>query len=41
MGKVYRAILDQLIARGWTAPRSPVRIGRLHLLRIVVQYGFV
>jgi phytoene synthase len=41
MGKVYHAILDQLIARGWTAPRSPVRIGRLHLLRIVLQYGFV
>jgi phytoene synthase len=41
MGKVYRAILDQLVARGWAAPRSPVRVGRLHLLRIVVQHGFV
>lgn len=41
MGKVYHAILDQLVARGWTAPRSPVRVGRLHLLRIVVQHGFV
>jgi phytoene synthase len=41
MSKVYHAILDGLIARGWAAPRSPVRIGRLHLLRIVLQYGFV
>ena len=41
MGKVYHAILDRLIARGWTAPRSPVRVSRLHLLRIVLQYGFV
>ncbi|MGA8155955.1 MAG: squalene/phytoene synthase family protein, partial [Rhodoplanes sp.] len=41
MGKVYRRILDQLVARGWSAPRSPVRVGRLHLLRIVAQYGFV
>jgi squalene synthase HpnD len=41
MGKVYYAILDQLVARGWAAPRSPVRVGRLHLLRIVVQHGFI
>lgn len=41
MGKVYHAILDQLVARGWTAPRSPVRVSRLHLLRIVLQHGFV
>jgi phytoene synthase len=41
MGKVYQATLDELIARGWSAPRSPVRISRLHLLRVVLQYGFV
>jgi presqualene diphosphate synthase len=41
MSKVYRGILDGLVARGWAAPRSPVRIGRLHLLRIVLQYGFI
>jgi presqualene diphosphate synthase len=41
MGKVYQAILDRLVARGWAAPRTPVRIGRLHLFRIVLQYGFV
>jgi phytoene synthase len=41
MSKVYHAVLDGLVARGWAAPRSPVRIGRLYLLRIVLQYGFV
>lgn len=41
MGKVYHRILDELIARGWRVPRPPVRISRLHLLRIVLQYGFV
>jgi phytoene synthase len=41
MSKVYQAILDELVARGWRTPRSPVRISRLHLLRIVLQYGFV
>lgn len=41
MGKVYHRILDELIARGWRVPRAPVRINRLHLLRIVLQYGFV
>jgi phytoene synthase len=41
MGKVYHRILDELIARGWQMPRSAVRISRLHLLRIVLQYGLV
>jgi squalene synthase HpnD len=41
MGKVYHRILDELVTRGWRAPRPPVRISRLHLLRIVLQYGFV
>lgn len=41
MGKVYQGILDGLVARGWATPRTPVRISRLQLLRIVLQYGFV
>jgi len=38
MAKAYRHILDRLIDRGWTAPRSRITIGRLSLLRIVAQH---
>ncbi len=41
MGEVYQGILAELIARGWSPPRPRVRIGRLHLLRVILQYGFV
>ncbi|RAI45902.1 presqualene diphosphate synthase HpnD [Rhodoplanes roseus] len=41
MGKVYRAILDDLAARGFAPPREPVRVNKLSLLLIVLQYGFV
>ncbi|MBK5957311.1 squalene synthase HpnD [Rhodoplanes elegans] len=41
MGKVYRAILDDLSARGFDPPREPVKVNKLSLLLIVLQYGFV
>jgi phytoene synthase len=41
MGKVYRAMLDRMVARGWAAPRERVRIGRLHLLAIVLRHAFI
>ncbi|MFL9826048.1 presqualene diphosphate synthase HpnD [Rhodoplanes sp. SY1] len=41
MGKVYRAILDDLSARGFDQPREPVKVNKLSLLLIVLQYGFV
>lgn len=41
MGKVYRAILDRMVERGWAAPRERVRIGRLHLLGIVLRHAFI
>ncbi|EJW13283.1 Phytoene synthase [Rhodovulum sp. PH10] len=41
MGKVYRALLDELVVRGFAAPREPVRHNKLNLLLIVLQYGFV
>lgn len=41
MGKVYRSILDDLAARGFAPPREPVRVNRLFLLLVVLQYGFV
>jgi phytoene synthase len=36
MGNAYRVILDALVARGFTAPRSRVRLPRLKLLAIVL-----
>lgn len=41
MGKVYRAILDDLAVRGFDPPREPVRVNKLTLLMVVLQYGFV
>jgi squalene synthase HpnD len=41
MSEVYKVKLDQLIARGWSPPRHPVRLGRLQLLSIVVRYAVI
>ena len=41
MGEVYRTILDGLVARGWSAPRAPVRLPRARILWIVLRYAFV
>ncbi len=40
MGEAYRLILDQLIARGFAPPRSPVRLPRLKILLIVLRNLF-
>jgi len=37
MREAYRAILDALVARGWSAPRRPVRLSRLRLGWILVR----
>jgi squalene synthase HpnD len=37
MGAAYRAILDQLEARGFAPPRAPVRHSKLRLLLIVLR----
>ena len=37
MEAVYRRILDRLVARGWSPPRPPVKIGRIRLLWIVIS----
>lgn len=37
MAAVYRAILQRMLAEGWTAPRRRVRIGKLQLLLLVVR----
>ena len=37
MGLAYRAILDNLVARGFEAPRQPVRTSKARLLWIVLR----
>ena len=37
MAEAYRAILDALLARGWDAPRRPVRLGAGRIARIVIR----
>jgi phytoene synthase len=41
MGKVYRAILDRLVARGWSAPRQPIKVPRARLLWIMLRHALV
>jgi phytoene synthase len=41
MGLVYRAILDRLVARGWSPPRAPVRLPRARLLWIVLRHALM
>ena len=41
MAEVYRAMLDAMVARGWRAPRRRVRIGRPHLLWILLRHAIV
>ncbi len=37
MGEAYRYILDRLYARGWNAPRAPLKLGKLKLVMIVAR----
>jgi phytoene synthase len=41
MSKYYRAILALLVARGFSAPRAPVRVSKLTRLAIVLRYAFI
>jgi squalene synthase HpnD len=41
MGKYYRAILDLLLARGFAAPRQPVRVGKLARIAIILRYAII
>jgi hypothetical protein len=41
MGKYYRAILDLLLARGFVAPRAPVRVSKITRLGILFRYAFI
>jgi len=41
MSKYYRAILELLVARGFAAPRTPVRLNKLGRLAILLRYAFI
>jgi presqualene diphosphate synthase len=37
MGAVYRALLDRMLVEGWTPPRRRVRIGKPHLVYLIIR----
>ncbi len=41
MGQVYRSILEEMVVRGWKAPRVRLRPSRLKLLGILLRNAFV
>jgi presqualene diphosphate synthase len=41
MAEVYRAMLEQMVRRGWSTPRERVRVSRFKLLWVVLRYAFV
>jgi len=41
MAEAYKAILDHLVARGWSRPRPPVHVGRPQLLWILARYAVI
>jgi len=41
MSKYYRAILEMLVARGFAAPRAPVRLNKVARIAIVVRYALI
>ena len=41
MSKYYRAILELLVARGFAAPRAPVRLNKIARLVILLRYAVI
>jgi phytoene synthase len=41
MSKYYHSILDLLIARGFNAPREPVRVSKVTRILILLRYAFI
>lgn len=41
MSKYYHAILELLIARGFAAPRLPVKLGKASRIAILLRYGII
>ena len=41
MGAAYKAILEKLVARGWTAPRTPVKVSKPRLILTILRYALI
>jgi presqualene diphosphate synthase len=41
MSKYYRAILELLVARGFAAPRAPVRVNKMARIAILLRYAII
>ncbi len=41
MSKYYRAILELLVARGFAAPRPPVRLNKMARIAILLRYALI
>jgi len=41
MGKVYRQILEGMVARGWAPPRQRVRLNKSRLIWIALRHAFL
>ena len=41
MAAAYRSMLDAMIARGWRAPRTPVRLRKSQLIWIVLRHAII
>jgi len=41
MSRYYHAILELLVQRGFAAPRTPVRVGKLTRLAIILRYAVI
>jgi phytoene synthase len=41
MAEAYLAILDRLVARGWSPPRRPIQLPRARLLWLIMRHAFL
>ena len=41
MAAAYKAILNALVARGWAAPREPVKVSKPRLILTILRYAFI
>ena len=41
MGAAYKAIRNELVARGWAAPRRPVKVSKPRLILTILRYAFI
>jgi phytoene synthase len=41
MSAAYQAILARLAARGWAAPRKPVKVSKPRLILTILRYAFI